>query len=177
MELCNGNNWTDALTLIYKENVVRLVFIETLFYCDHWKLNLTGGFFIFLFMVTGKEIILVCSAGKWWRRIVTGGGCSWYGAHDEAHTRVGFHVVHVEQLNPGNIVVRCNGTDILILILSNIQKFSQSHVWLDMGLDYNNSRTFIDVQITGWQTEFHPSVTWNIRFHCVWLNSCILQKR
>ena len=51
-----------------------------------------------------------------------------YGAHDEADTRVGFHVVHVEQLNPGNIVVRCNGTDILILILSNIQKFSQSHV-------------------------------------------------
>ena len=31
-----------------------------------------------------------------------------YGAHDEADTRVAFHVVHVEQLNPDNIVVRCN---------------------------------------------------------------------
>ena len=62
-----------------------------------------------------------------------------YGAHDEADTRVAFHAVHVEQLNPGNIVIRCNDTDILIIMLSNIQKFSQSHVWLDMGLDYNNS--------------------------------------
>ena len=69
-----------------------------------------------------------------------------YGAHDEADTRVAFHVVHVEQLDPDNIVVRCNDTDILIIILSNIQEFSQSHVWLDMGLDYNNSRTFIDVK-------------------------------
>ena len=51
-----------------------------------------------------------------------------YGAHDEADTRVTFHVVHVEQLNPDNIVVRCNDTDILIIILSNIQEFSQSHV-------------------------------------------------
>ena len=51
-----------------------------------------------------------------------------YGSHDEADTRVAFHVVHVEQLNPGNIVVRCNDTDILIIILSNIQEFSQSHV-------------------------------------------------
>ena len=71
-----------------------------------------------------------------------------YGAHDEADTRVAFHAVHIEQLNPGNIVIRCDDTDILIIILSNIQKFSQSHVWLDMGLDYNNSRTFIDVKGT-----------------------------
>ena len=58
-----------------------------------------------------------------------------YGAHDEADTRVAFHAVHVEQLNPGNIVIRCNDTDILIIMLSNIQKFSQSYVWLDKGLD------------------------------------------
>ena len=31
-------------------------------------------------------------------------------------------------------------------MLLNIQKFSQSHVWLDMELDYNNSCTFIDVK-------------------------------
>ena len=62
MKLCNGNNWTNTLTFIYIENVIRLVFIETLFYCDHQKLNLTGGFFIFLFMVTGREIIFIWSA-------------------------------------------------------------------------------------------------------------------
>ena len=63
-----------------------------------------------------------------------------YGGHDEADTRVAFHAVHVEQLNPGNIVIRCNDTDILIIMLSNIQKFSQSHVWLDMGLEYNSNK-------------------------------------
>ena len=33
-------------------------------------------------------------------------------------------------------------------MLSNIQKFCQSHVWLDMGVDYNNSRTFINIKGT-----------------------------
>ena len=47
-----------------------------------------------------------------------------YGAYDEADTHVAFHAVHVEQLNPGNIVIRCNDTDILIIMLSNIQEFS-----------------------------------------------------
>ena len=51
-----------------------------------------------------------------------------YGAHDEADTGVAFHAVQVEQLNPGNIVIRCNVTDTLIIMLSNIQKFSQSYV-------------------------------------------------
>ena len=55
-----------------------------------------------------------------------------YGTDDEADTRLALHAAHVEQMNPGNIVIRCNDTDILIIMLSNIQKFSQSHVWLDM---------------------------------------------
>ena len=36
-------------------------------------------------------------------------------------------------------------------MLSNIQKFSQSHVWLDMGLDYNNSHNFINVNGTAYK--------------------------
>ena len=39
-------------------------------------------------------------------------------------------------------------------MLLNIQKFSQSHVWLDMGLDYNNSCTFIDVKGTADKLNF-----------------------
>ena len=34
-----------------------------LFYCDRQRLNLTIGFFIFLFMVTSRGIINICSAG------------------------------------------------------------------------------------------------------------------
>ena len=52
-----------------------------------------------------------------------------HGAHNEADTRVAFHAVHVEQLNLGNIVIRCNDTEILIVMLSNIQKSCQTHVW------------------------------------------------
>ena len=33
-------------------------------------------------------------------------------------------------------------------MLSNIQKFRQSHVWLDIGLDYKISRALIDVKGT-----------------------------
>ena len=32
-----------------------------MFYCDCWKYNLTGGVFIFLFMVTGRGLIFNCS--------------------------------------------------------------------------------------------------------------------
>ena len=71
-----------------------------------------------------------------------------YGTHDEANTPVAFCVVHIEQLNTRNNVIRCNDTDILIKMLSNIQKFSQSQVLLDTGLHYNNSRIFINVKCT-----------------------------
>ena len=67
---------------------------------------------------------------------------------DEADTSVTFHAIHVEQLNPGNTVIKCYDIYILIIMLANIQKFTQSHVWLDIGLDYNNSCTFIDVKGT-----------------------------
>ena len=78
------------------------------------------------------------------------------GAHDEADIHFSFHAVHVEHMNPGNTVIKCNDTDILIIMYSNIQKFRQS-VWLHTGLDYNNSLTFHQYQRNSWQTELHPS--------------------
>ena len=58
---CGGRGWLPPLTFIYIENVVRLVLL--LFYCDCQKFTLTGGYFIFLFMVTGRGIIFICTAG------------------------------------------------------------------------------------------------------------------
>ena len=55
MKLCNSNTWTNTLTFNYKENVVMTRF-DLIFYCDRRKFNLTGGFLIFLFMLTGWEI-------------------------------------------------------------------------------------------------------------------------
>ena len=71
-----------------------------------------------------------------------------YGAHDEADTRVAFHALHVERCHPGNTVIRCNDTDVLIIMLANHEKFKESHVWLDVGLDYNNSRHYVDIKAT-----------------------------
>ena len=50
-----------TLTFVYIENVVKTSFI-CLFYCVCLKFNLTGGFLIFLFMVTSRGIIFICSA-------------------------------------------------------------------------------------------------------------------
>ena len=36
----------------------------SLFFCDRQKFNLTCGFLIFLFMVTGRGIIFICSASE-----------------------------------------------------------------------------------------------------------------
>ena len=47
MHLCSDNIWTKTLLLIDIENILRLVFFCFLFwfYCDHQKLDLTGGLF------------------------------------------------------------------------------------------------------------------------------------
>ena len=71
-----------------------------------------------------------------------------FGDHDEADTRVAFHARHVERFDPGNTVIRCNDTDIFTIMLVNHEHFQASRVWLDVGLDYNNSRKFIDVKAT-----------------------------
>ena len=68
-----------------------------------------------------------------------------YGYHLEADTRVAFHAFHADSVRPGNIVVRGNDTDILVILPCNADKFS-SNIWLDAGLDYNNSRKFINIK-------------------------------
>ena len=35
---------------------------DLIFFCDRQKFNLTGGFSIFLLMVTGRGTIFICSA-------------------------------------------------------------------------------------------------------------------
>ena len=53
-------HFNQYIKIIYIENVARLFY--SLFNCDGRKFNLTGGFFIFLFIVTGRGIF-ICSAG------------------------------------------------------------------------------------------------------------------
>ena len=59
MKLCNGNTWTNTLnSFLHRECCNVVLFI---FYCDRQNFNLTGGFFILQFIVTGWGIIFICS--------------------------------------------------------------------------------------------------------------------
>ena len=66
-----------------------------------------------------------------------------YGHHLEADTRVAFHAAYADNNDPGNIVIRANDTDILIVICNSMR--FRSNIWLDSGLDYNNSRKLVNV--------------------------------
>ena len=51
------------------------------------------------------------------------------------------HAKHADSVDPGNIIVRANDTDILVILTLNASVLSMSHLWLDAGLDGDNSRT------------------------------------
>ena len=65
--------------------------------------------------------------------------------HEEADTRIVWHIQHaaVEYSNP-NVVVRCNDTDILVILLHHMHRL-QCHLWMDVGLSGKNTRRYIDV--------------------------------
>ena len=65
--------------------------------------------------------------------------------HFEGDARVMFHAKHADTKGPGNIIVRGYDTDIFIILLANVQKLLQSHLWFDAGLDSDNSRNYIDI--------------------------------
>ena len=66
-----------------------------------------------------------------------------FGDHLEGDTRVMFHAKHADIKGAGNIMVRGKDTDIFIILLANIQKLSQSHLWFDTGLDFDNYRNML----------------------------------
>ena len=68
-----------------------------------------------------------------------------FGDHIEGDTRVMLHAKHEDTKGPGNIIIRGNDTDIFIILLENVQKLSQSHLWFDTGLDSDNSRNYVDI--------------------------------
>ena len=63
--------------------------------------------------------------------------------HLEGDTRVMFHAKHTDMKGSGNIIVRGNYTDIFIILLANVQKLTQSHLWFDTRLDSDNSRNYV----------------------------------
>ena len=66
--------------------------------------------------------------------------------HEEADTRVLWHIVHIIEMKDQvqNVSVRATDTDILVLLLHYVGDMAVN-VWMDTGCDKNNSRTFINV--------------------------------
>ena len=69
------------------------------------------------------------------------------GNHDEADTRIAFHLWHINEYNPGNTIVRGNDTDLAIVMCANVQLFNNIHVWFDVGVDSLDTRRYIDIVI------------------------------
>ena len=68
-----------------------------------------------------------------------------FGDHLEDDTRVMFHAKHADTKGLADIIIRGNDTDILIILLANVQKLSQSYLWFDRGLGSDNSRNYVDI--------------------------------
>ena len=68
-----------------------------------------------------------------------------YGYHLKSDTRVMFHTKHADLINPGNIIVRGGDTDIATILSRDVEKLENSHLCYGFGVDYNNSREYIDI--------------------------------
>jgi len=68
--------------------------------------------------------------------------------HEEADTRIIYHLVRVLEEDPSrHVVVRCNDTDILILLLYHCSLLPQTpYAWMDAGLSGKNTRRYINIQ-------------------------------
>ena len=78
--------------------------------------------------------------------------------------------------SPGNIVIRGNDTDIFIILLKNVQKLSQGHLWFDTGVDSDNSRNYVDIPKLSKELDFAKALP-GIYAYWYWLFTCVLHKR
>ena len=67
-----------------------------------------------------------------------------YGNHLECDTRVAFHAKNADTIDPDNIVIRANDSDIAVILICNIHHMD-SDVWYDSGHNYDNSRKYINI--------------------------------
>ena len=68
-----------------------------------------------------------------------------YESHLEGDTRVVFHAKNADNIDPGNILVRANESDIAVILICNINHMD-SNVWYNPGHNYGNSRKCINIK-------------------------------
>ena len=90
-----------------------------------------------------------------------------YGDHLEADTRVMLHAKHADYVDPGNIIVRANDTDISIILLVNESVLRMSHLWYDSGLDGNNTRRYTSITKLSHTLTYKDALAWSVCIHRV----------
>ena len=70
--------------------------------------------------------------------------------HEEADTRFIWHLHHIAQHTEDsqNVVIRFRDTDVLVILLNYVGKYSLN-VWMDVGLRSSNNRRCIEVNKLG----------------------------
>ena len=78
--------------------------------------------------------------------------------HEEADTRLALHLAYVaEHAHLPDVVIRCNDTDVLVILLYHLGTGNiKANVWMDAGVDGNNTRRYVDV--TGLSKELGPDL-------------------
>ena len=67
-------------------------------------------------------------------------------AHEEADTRIVFHLSTLLPNDNLTVAVRCSDTDVFVLLLYHISQMSHKPlVWMDVGLSANNTRRYINI--------------------------------
>ena len=62
--------------------------------------------------------------------------------HEEADTKIIFHVARLQ--DDGNVLIRCSDTDVLIILLGNMEFFNtESTIWMHVGV--GNNQRYINV--------------------------------
>ena len=67
------------------------------------------------------------------------------GNHDEADTRIVFHLDHIDLLDPGHVIVRATDSAGTVILLINNKVFENCKLWMDIGRDIGNSRRYLDI--------------------------------
>ena len=88
----------------FKAELLKFLFIE---YEDQCYAEVIGSKKIYISIENQCKLCQCIGA-----EIITSAESLIYGNHDEADTRIMFHLDHIDLFHPGNVVVRANDTDV-----------------------------------------------------------------
>ncbi len=78
--------------------------------------------------------------------------------HREADTRLVWHANYISTKKPHcNVAIRCDNTDILLNMLPHVSSFN-IHAWMDVGKSSNNTKHYIDIDMTDLVQELGPGL-------------------